>query len=103
MFANMDLKSVLMGELIGQKVAITKSTSRQLNGLTGKIVDETMNTFVIETPAKEVTVQKKDCSFQFGSTVVDGKELQFRPEERIRKYWRKFNARMQRHKLPRSR
>jgi len=89
---------LLMGELIGLKTKITKSTRRELIGITGTIVDETMHTFTIEkTNGKEIKVPKKSCVFQFGNKKdIDGKKLCFRPEDRIKKYWRKFHGKIKR-------
>ena len=95
---------ILMGELIGKKVEIMKSTRRELIGVKGEIVDETMNTFVVErktqNKVKEITVPKRFCVFRFHKknmhVDVNGKRLMFRPEDRIKKYWRKFHGRISR-------
>jgi len=80
-----------MDELIGLDVEITKSTRRELIGLRGKVIDETLNTFVIETSDKERTVPKKFCVFRFGGEhTIDGRNLLYRPEDRIKKYWKDF-------------
>ena len=95
---------ILMGELIGTKVEIIKSTRRELIGTYGDIVDETMNTFTIKCKAggreNEIVIPKKFCVFRFHRkneyVDVDGKRLMFRPEDRIKKYWRKFHGRIRR-------
>lgn len=85
---------ILMDELIGLEIEIVKSMHREWIGKRGKVVDETMRTFTIETAEGEIKVPKKDCVFRFHrgekTEDVDGKELEFRPEERIKKHWRKF-------------
>ena len=92
-----------MGELIGTQIEIVRSARRELINMRGKIVDETMNTFVIECKTsggmkKEITIPKKFCVFRFHKKDkqidVDGKHLMFRPEDRIKKYWRKFHGRI---------
>ncbi len=94
----MDKKSalILMGELIGEKVKITKSVRKELIGVEGTIIDETLNTFVIEKAKKEIVVPKKLCTFKVSGQEVEGKDLLFRPEDRIKKYWRKFDGTMRR-------
>lgn len=84
----------VMDELIGLDVKIVKSTRKELIGVKGRIVDETMNTFTIETKGHEKKVPKKQCLFEFGGeTTIDGKDLLFRPEDRIKKHWLKFKGR----------
>lgn len=82
-----------MGELIGLKVKIIKSTRRELIGLDGTVVNETLNTFLLESGKREKTVPKKLCVFEFssdGKHVIDGRDLVYRPEDRIKKYWKEF-------------
>ena len=90
----------VMGELIGLKVTIKKSSQSRLAGISGTIIDETLKMFVIGTGEKELKIPKKDCVFEFvvsGKKIgVDGKKLAYRPEDRIKKHWRKYDGRMQR-------
>ena len=83
-------------ELIGLKVKILKSKVKSQEGIEGRVIDETMNTLVIELPrGKRVRVLKRDCTFLFtlpsGLLVkVEGKILIGRPEDRLKKkirYW----------------
>ena len=95
---------ILMGELIGKQMHITKSVRKELLNTKGLVIDETMNTFIIEKGKRQLTIPKKLCSFTFdGSEEVNGKLLNFRPEDRIKKYWRKFNGKMRRQKLSNTR
>jgi len=91
---------ILMGELIGRQVQIIKSCQRNLIGKQGKIVDETMKLLTIRDGRKEIKVPKSVCVFRFqcseGSIDIDGRKLAYRPEERIKKHWRKFNGKMHR-------
>ena len=41
------LAELLMGEFIGRNVEIVKSTRKELIGVKGKIIYETLNTFLI--------------------------------------------------------
>jgi len=92
-----------MGELIGKKTEIVKSSRRELIGLKGTIVDETLKMFVIEAEGKEKKIPKDVCVFRIfkggKSRDIDGKDLLVRPEDRIKKYWRKFDAEMRRQEL----
>jgi ribonuclease P protein subunit POP4 len=85
---------LVMDELIGLNVKIIKSTRRELIGVRGKIIDETLNTFVVEAGSREKVVPKKLCLFRFdaddGQHEIDGKDLVYRPEDRIKKYWKQF-------------
>jgi ribonuclease P protein subunit POP4 len=81
---------VLMGELIGSEASVKKSVRKELEGLKGKVIDETLKTFIIEAGKRQTVVPKGLCVFDFGGVEVDGKDLEFRPEDRIKKYWRKF-------------
>lgn len=74
-------------ELIGLSVVIRRATDPTLVGLRGRVVDETRNTFLVETPKGEKRVPKKGAEFAFGSegVPVEGDDLLFRPEDRIKK------------------
>jgi len=77
-------------EYIGLRVTVTRSPSKERIGITGVVVDETKNTFVIEKDdGKEVTIPKQSSSFRFnkgGETFdVDGSDIAFRPEDRPKK------------------
>ncbi len=76
-------------ELIGLSVEILESTCDQYLGIRGKVVDESRNTLTIEQEGAEKMVPKDCCKFRFeeGSKtyVVSGKDIRFRPEDRIKK------------------
>lgn len=82
-------RNIVLNELIGLKAKVLKSLDRAQKGLTGEIIDETKNTFVIETNAGRKIVVKKISVFKFywngRSFTVDGNEINFRPYERIKK------------------
>jgi len=91
------MPKLIMDELIGLNVTIKKSTQRGLINVKGRIIDETQRTFTIETQTKEIKVPKEHCTFEFETpekqhTTLEGKALMARPEERIKKHWRQFNA-----------
>lgn len=77
-------------EYIGLRVTVTRSPSKERIGISGVVVDETKNTFVIEKDdGNEVTIPKQSSSFRFkkdGETFdIDGSSIAFRPEERPKK------------------
>jgi ribonuclease P protein subunit POP4 len=83
-------QNLVRHELIGLKVKIEKSTDPTLEKVKGKIIDETYNTFKIETKGKEKIIPKSNCIFIFTlpdktKVRVDGKLLVGRPEDRIKK------------------
>ncbi len=98
---------ILMAELIGLRVRVAKSTLRKLEGVEGLVVDETLNTLVVETTKGVKRVPKALCVFTFFADgkrhTVDGRDILFRPEDRIKKYWRRFHSRMHGRKLSDSR
>jgi ribonuclease P protein subunit POP4 len=95
-----ELGEILMGELIGRRAEVVSSTRRELEGLEGLVVDETLNTLVLEAGGRERRVPKAQCVFRFGGVTVDGRQLLFRPEDRIKKHWRKWHGKMRGRKMP---
>lgn len=93
-------KNIFYHELIGLEIKIVDSTDSYLIGLTGKVVDETKKTFLIQTNSSfkeksEKLIQKDISVFQFkvpdGTIVeIDGKILLNRPEDRIKKRYKKI-------------
>lgn len=82
-------KNLHMHELIGQDVRVMDATDHGLVGLVGKIVDETKNTFKIETSQRDKIVQKQGCvlTTKIGNkeVIIEASKLRFRPEDRIKK------------------
>ena len=92
------MTDILEDELIGLKVVVVKSTDPTKEGITGKVVDETLKTLVIETKDGDKIVAKKESVFEFTyggkSVYVDGKMIYGRSEDRLkkgRKLKRKWN------------
>ncbi|MGI6471630.1 MAG: ribonuclease P protein component 1 [Candidatus Methanomethylophilaceae archaeon] len=73
-------------ELIGLDVEVL---SAPYSGISGKVVDETKNTFTIESAGTEKMVPKPGNVFRFvmgkGNIDLEGSEILFRPEDRIKK------------------
>lgn len=75
-------------ELIGLNVKVVESVDASKQGLTGKIVDETQRTFVIESSNTEKVLPKNESTFAFdldGEIVeIEGNELVGNPIERLK-------------------
>lgn len=79
----MNIEKIVRGELIGLNVnAIGENIS-------GKIIDETKNSILIETKKGRKMIMKNNNKFEFilldKRIVIDGKQLALRPEERIKR------------------
>lgn len=76
-------------EFIGLEIKIIDSENEILKNKKGKIVDETKNTFIIESDGVRKSLLKFQIKFQFTfkgtKYIIDGKKICFRPEERIKK------------------
>jgi ribonuclease P protein subunit POP4 len=88
-------ENIVRHELIGLTVKIVGGSNPKNTGITGRVVDETRNMLTIEKPdGKEAKLAKEDNTFSFhvGSAWirVDGKLLVGRPEDRIKKKFRKW-------------
>lgn len=78
-------KNFLKQEFIGLPVRITHATDKSLEGIQGKIIDETQHMLIIETEERIKKVAKKAATFEINGTVVEGRSIAYRPEDRIRK------------------
>ena len=70
------------GELIGSYVKVVDSKNKTLVGLEGKVIDETKNTITLEDGKKII---KSHVIFEVDGEIVEGKTIQKRPEDRIKK------------------
>lgn len=82
--------NLIFHTFIGLEVEILCSGMRNCQGLRGRVVNETKNLLVIETPKGEKRIPKGGCTFRFfldDDTTMDvlGKTIAFRPEERAKK------------------
>jgi RNase P/RNase MRP subunit p29 len=75
-------------EFIGEQVEIVSSNNRQFLGLTGKIVDETRDSFKILVNKRNFKefkmIFKKGNTFKIGGLIVQGIKIAKRPEDRIK-------------------
>jgi ribonuclease P protein subunit POP4 len=82
--------SIVQREFIGLEVKVVKSSNPHVVGISGKVVDETRNTFTILHDDERKVVIKDTSVFNFvlpdGTIVeIDGKVVIGRPEDRIKK------------------
>ncbi len=71
---------------IGKPVEVKRSACRAVHGLQGVILDETQNTFLVQTANGRKTVPKRNTTFQIGRTVFEGNDALARPEEKLKKF-----------------
>jgi|TARA_B100000959_G_C14842371_1_gene566606 ribonuclease P protein subunit POP4 len=75
-------------ELIGQKCEIISSTDPSLEGKKGDIVDETMNTLIINEGNSEKIIPKCNVTLLLKinkvEVIIKGKRLIGRPEDRVK-------------------
>jgi ribonuclease P protein subunit POP4 len=81
-------------ELIGLEVSVKEHSDPTLSGLTGRVVDETRNTLVIESvDGVERIVPKHGGVFVFKlgareRVELAGSSIEGRPEDRLKRYGR---------------
>ena len=79
-------KHVLRGELIGCNIEVVEADNKQLEGIKGRIIDETKNTITIND-GKHKMLLKNQIRFIMeidGKRLkIDGKKINKRPEKRI--------------------
>ncbi len=81
-------RNVLRHELIGLDVLVSGASNPHQRGLSGRIVDETRNLLMIETPGGVKRIAKMHSTFRVslpsGELVeIDGSVLVLAPEKRI--------------------
>ncbi len=81
-------QNILFHELIGLNVSVVDASNQYLIGINGKIIYETKNTVVINTPEGLKTVAKKYSTFRLtfpsGKVAsIDGSAIVMAPEKRI--------------------
>lgn len=81
-------KQVMICPLIGLTARIVSSSSKELLGLDGKIIDETKNTIVIESNEKIRKIPKKgkifEVTFKDEKIKIKGDHILFKPEEKAK-------------------
>jgi RNase P/RNase MRP subunit p29 len=71
--------------IVGEDVTVVSSRDPGLRGRSGKVLLETANTLLLDTPGRRSTVPKAGSAFSLNSTgsVLTGDELKGRLEDRL--------------------
>ncbi|MEM2963555.1 MAG: ribonuclease P protein subunit [Candidatus Anstonellales archaeon] len=84
-------KNISMHELIGLRV---EAEGKAFGYISGVVVDETKNTFVISSQKGEKRIPKRGATFTFivgrRKMTLDGQKIAFRPHERPKKLYGKI-------------
>ena len=88
----MNARNLARHELIGLPVRVVRSPDSSVEGLSGTVSDESRNMLEIRRDGggRRVRVAKQDCTFRFaipgdGTADLEGKNIRFRPEDRVKK------------------
>ena len=76
-------------EFVGKRVRVAKSSCKDLRGLSGVVLDESKNAFLVETPRGCKLVPKNCCVFDSDGAMFDGAALLRRPEDAFKKVKKK--------------
>ena len=81
---------IVRSEFIGTEAEVSQSPHKDYVGLSGRVIDETKNTFTLLHAEKAKRIVKEAAIFRFkysdGTIVqIDGKLLTGRPEDRLKK------------------
>ena len=88
-------RNILRHELIGLEVEVVDDSNPYNIGVSGRVVDETRNTLLIDDGVEERRIAKEYATFRFrlpdGTLVeVEGAKLVGRPEDRVRRRLRRW-------------
>jgi len=85
----MESRDIAKDELIGRHVTIIACTDPAWVNRSGNVIDETQKTFLIEIDDSQKRIAKETATFEFdyygNKTIIEGKRLVNRPEDRIKK------------------
>jgi len=80
---------LVKNEFIGLHVTVSSCTDPTWKNQSGIIIDETKNTFLIQTQKKAKRIAKDIACFTFSfdqkNIRINGSKIRFRPEERVKK------------------
>jgi ribonuclease P protein subunit POP4 len=77
-----ETKDTRKREIIGSQIEIIDANNKGLIGIKGEIINETKNMFVLSNGKKLIKTQVK---IKINGIIIDGKKLNLRPEDRIKK------------------
>jgi ribonuclease P protein subunit POP4 len=87
--------NILRHELIGLQVRVLDGLNPSVDGIQGRVIDETRNTLAISKAQETVMIPKEIATFRFhlpsGALVdVDGRRLISKPENRLKTRTRRW-------------
>ena len=83
--AETDNRAFLRHEFIGTRIRVAESAHPPYMGMEGRVVDETMHTFRVRTDSDIRMIPKAGNTFLLDGKKVNGRQIMFRPEDRIKK------------------
>ena len=72
-------------EFMGEQVTVSQHSDPSIQGISGKIIDETRETLVIECEGIQKTISKRPAKFMFENGELIGSKIAYRPQDRIKK------------------
>ncbi|MHA1410219.1 MAG: ribonuclease P protein component 1 [Candidatus Odinarchaeia archaeon] len=80
--------------IIGEKIKIIKSSDPTQEGIVGKIINETKNMLTLRKKNRVILIPKKNVIISMNTPngkkiLVEGKKLLGKPEDRIKKIFRR--------------
>ena len=72
-------------EFMGEDVTVSKHSDPSLQGISGKIVNESRETITIFSNGKAKMVSKRPGKFIFKDGEIDGNYIAYRSQDRIKK------------------
>ena len=72
-------------ELIGEEVTVSGHSDPSIQGISGRVIDETRETFTIYSDGKSKMVSKRPGKFMFKNGELIGNKIAYRSQDRIKK------------------
>jgi len=72
-------------ELIGEKVTVSGHSDPSIQGISGRVIDETRETLTIFSNGKSKMVSKRPGKFMFKNGELIGNKIAYRSQDRIKK------------------
>ena len=87
-------KNILMHEFIGLHCKVVSSKNRYCVGIEGKIIDESMKSITLKAGGEKKVIMKNNTIFRMGlgkqKIDIDGNFIIARPEDRIKKKFKRW-------------
>ena len=72
-------------EVMGEQVTVSEHSDPSIQGISGRIVDETRETITIFSDGKSKMVSKRPGKFMFENGELEGRKIAYRSQDRIKK------------------